>query len=144
MRFDYQDQVCEDQAFTGAATVSEDSWDSQDADRDLFIGRRMAFLCVPKVAQGAGSSMKIEAIAASDSALTSNVEVLGTIDGVTGAALGDEIEVPILPLLKTRRYVGIRVTLTTGTTTITLDAYLVPQDEIAKFKTFPKVVGSAV
>lgn len=139
MRFDYENQVCRAQAFTGAATVSAHSIDTLSASHDPTIGRRMCMVAMPTVAQGAGSSMTLEVIQADDAALTSNVEALATRSGIQSAALGDELEVPIPQGVKTKRYLGLRATLTGGTTTITLDAYYMPQDEQPKYKSFNKV-----
>lgn len=142
-RFDYENQVCEDQAFTGAATVSEDAIKKVSAAQNLTIGRRISAVCYPKVNQGAGSTMKIEVVQADNAALTSNLEVLATLDGLTSKVVGDEIEVPVpQDVAMDKQYLGIRVTLTSGTTTITLDAYIVPQDEIPKYQSFPKAVTS--
>lgn len=145
MKFDVLNQVCAAQAFTGSATLSDYSVKKGSAAQDASIGRRMAFLCIPTVAQGSGSTMTIEAVQADNAALSSNLEVLNSVsvaaaDGFVGA----QLEVPIPEGKMTKQYLGIRVTLTTGTTTITLDAYYMPQDEITRtFKSFPKVVGSA-
>jgi hypothetical protein len=145
MRFDIENQVSVAQAFTGVATVSTHSIDTQDADADPTIGRRLALLVLPTVAQGAGSTMTVEAIQADDAALTTNVEALGSVQvAAANMQLGDELEVPFPQGTKTRRYLGARVTLTGGTTTITADIYLMPQDEIAKYKSFPKVVDAEV
>ena len=139
MRFDIENQVCVAQAFTGAATVSANSYQKQSAAQDISIGRRMAFLCLPVVAQGAGSTMVIEAIQSASAALTSP-DVLGSVSVLAvDFALGKQIELPIPQGVVSKQYLGIRVTLTGGTTTVTMDAYLVPADEIAIYKSFPKV-----
>jgi len=145
MRFDVENQVCVAQAFTGNATVSDNSIQKGTAAQDISIGRRMAFLCLPVVAQGSGSTMTVEVIQADNAALTSNVQALSSVSVVAAKMqLGDQLEVPIPQGVMTKQFLGLRVTLTGGTTTITLDAYLVPQDEITKFKTFPKVVNVEV
>ena len=54
--------------------------------------------------------------------------------------VGSKHEIPVPQGVKTRRYLGIKDTISGGTTTVTANAWLVPQDEIAKFKSFPKVV----
>ena len=140
MRFDYEDQVCRAQAFTATA-VSGSAIDKATAAKDISIGRRMAFLVVPTVSAGAGSTHVLAAIQADDAALTTNVEVLGSIS-VAAAALtaGSVHEVPIPQGVMTRRYIGLRNTISGGTTTVTLNAWLVPQDENAEYKSFPKVV----
>lgn len=142
---DIENQLSVAQAFTGAATVSTHSYKKQSAAQDLSIGRRMALLVVPTVAAGAGSTSTLEVIQADDAALTTNVESLGSIS-VLAAALtkGSQHEIPIPQGVMTRQYLGFRCTITGGTTTMTADCYLVPQDEIAKYKSFPKVVTAAV
>ncbi len=144
-RYDHQNQLSEAQAFTGAATVSTHSYAKQTAAQDLSIGRRMALLVKPTVAAGAGSTHTLEAIQADDAALTTNVQVIGTATA-TAAQLfkGAEIEVPIAQGKMTKKYIGFRHTATGGTTTVTLDVYLVPQDENPMNTYFPKVVGAQV
>jgi hypothetical protein len=44
-----------------------------------------------------------------------------------------------------KQYLGFRHTASSGTTTATIDAFLMPQDEITeKFKGFPKAVDADV
>lgn len=140
MLLDYEDQVCRAQAFTATA-VSANSIDTNSASSDMFIGRRMAGLFIPTVAAGAGSTHVLAVIEADDSALTSNVTVLGSITVVAAAlTVGSVHEIPVPQGVKTRRYIGLRNTISSGTTTVTADAWIVPQDEINKYKSFPKVV----
>ncbi len=125
--------------------VSTNAFEKQSAAQDLSIGRRMALLVMPTVAAGVGSTHVLAAIQADDAALTSNVEVLGQIT-VAAADLipGAEFEIPIPQGTMTRKYIGFRNTISGFTETVTLDVYLVPQDEIAKYKSFPKVVDADV
>lgn len=145
IRFDIENQLSVEQAFTGGATVSTHSYAKQTAAQDLSIGRRMALLGQVVVAAGAGSTHTMQVIQADDAALTSNVEVLNTV--TLAAALlvkGYEFEVPIPQGVMTKKYIGFRNSSSGGATTVTLDVFLVPQDEIAKYKSFPKVVDAAV
>jgi len=145
MRFDIQNQLCVAQAFTGSADVSASSYKKQTAAQDLSIGRRMALLVMPTVASGAGSTHTLEAIQADDDALTSNVVSLASISVAAAAlVLGAEIEIPIPQGVMNKQYLGFRHTATGGTTTVTLDVYLVPQDEIAEYKSFPKINDAEV
>jgi hypothetical protein len=140
MRFDIQNQLSAAQAFTGSATVSTNSYKKQTAAQDLSIGRRMALLVMPTVAAGAGSTHTLEAIQATDAALTAGVDNLATVT-VLAANLtkGAVIEIPIPQGVMTKQYLGFRHTASGGTTTVTVDVYLVPQDEIAMYKSFPKI-----
>jgi hypothetical protein len=141
MRFDIENQLSVEQAFTGAATVSTHSYKKQTAAQDLSIGRRMALLVLPVVAAGAGSTHLLEVIQATDAALTAGVEVIGSASGILAAdlGLGDQVEVPIRQGSMTKQYIGFRHSCTGGVTTLTADVYLVPQDEIAQYKSFPKI-----
>lgn len=145
MRFDIENQLSVAQAFTGAATVSTHSYKKQTAAQDLSIGRRMALLVMPTVNAGAGSTHTLQAIQADDAALTSNVEVLNTVT-IAAADLvkGKAIEIPIPQGVMDKQYLGFRNSSSGGTTTVTLDVYLVPQDEIPFFKTFPKINDAEV
>lgn len=148
MRFDVQDQVCTAQSFTGAATVSSDSIKNGSDKRDFSIGRRMAMLVMSNgvAAADGASTHTLEAIQADDAALTTNVEVIGTVS-VSSAdlALGKEVEVPIRQGSVSREYIGFRHSAAGGAAnTATLDVYLVPQDEIALYKSFPKVNDAQV
>ena len=142
MYFDVQNQVCTNQAFTGAATVSTDSYAKQTAAQDLSIGCRMA-IAVYFAAAGAGTTHTLEAIQADDAALSSNVESLATVTiPTTAVKLGEAVEVPIPQGVMTRKFLGLRHTAVGGTTTATINAYLMPQSDIAKYKSFPKVVDA--
>lgn len=145
MRFDSQNQLCVAQAFTGAATVSSNSYQKQSAAQDLSIGRQMSLICIPTVAAGAGSTHTLEVVQADNTALTTNLEVLASIT-VAAAALtvGSVHEIPIPKGVMDQLHIGFRNTATGGTTTVTLDVYLVPSDEVAKYKSFPKVVDAEV
>jgi len=139
MRHDIENQLSVAQAFTATA-VSTHSYEKQTAAQDISIGRRMALAVYPTVAAGAGSTHVLEAIQADDAALTSNVQSLGSVTVLAAALVpGVEIEVPIPQGVMTKKYLGFRNTITGGVTTVTLDVYLMPQDEIPKFKTFPKI-----
>lgn len=145
IRHDIENQLSVAQAFTGASTVSTNSYQKQTAAQDLSIGRRMALLVIPTVAAGAGSTHTLEAIQADDAALTSNVQSLSTVTVLAAAMLkGTEIEVPIPQGVMTKQFLGFRESSSGGTTTVTLDVYLVPQDEIAKYKSFPKINDALV
>ncbi len=145
MQWDVENQLSVAQSFTGAATVSLNSYQKQSAAQDLSIGRRMALLVMPTIAAGAGSTHTLEAIQATDSALTASIDVLATVTVLAAALIpGAQIEIPIPQGVMTKQFLGFRNTSTGGTTTVTLDVYLVPQDEIAKYKSFPKVVDALV
>lgn len=145
MRFDVENQLCVAQAFTGASTVSSNSYKKQTAAQDLSIGRRVALMLLPTVAAGAGSTHTMEVIQADNAALTSNVEVLASKSiAAAELILGSVHELPIPQGVMDRQYLGFRNSSSGGTTTVTLDVYIVPQDEIAFYKSFPKAVDAEV
>lgn len=144
-RFDIENQLSVNQAFTGAAEVSQHSYKKQTAAQDLSIGRRMALLILPVVDAGAGSSLLIEAIQADDAALTSNVEPLASVTiPAADFVKGEEFEIIYPQGSMSKQYLGARVTITGGTTTATMDIYFVPADENTKFKSFPKTNDALV
>lgn len=140
---DKQNELCSAQAFTGAATVSANSYQKASAAQDISIGRRMAIL-VYFSAAGAGTTHTLDAIQSTVTALTSP-DVLASVS-VTTTALPDDkfVEVPIPAHKMTKQHLGLQHTATGGTTTATISAWLVPQDEISSYKSFPKVVDAEV
>lgn len=145
MRFDIQNQLSVAQAFTGGATVSTNSYQKASAAQDLSIGRRMSLLALVTTAAGAGSTHTFEVIQADNAALTTNVKSLNIVTVLAAALLlGAAIEIPIPLKSLTQQFIGFRETSTGGTTTVSLDVYLVPADEIPAFRSFPKVVDALV
>lgn len=140
-RFDSKDMVMSDQVVTATA-VSEDSKDLGAANIDLSVNRQMGYEIIPKNDPGGdvdATSLLFEAIQADDDALTSNVEVIGSTGAITTASgLLDKGKVVALPIRKgamTKRYQGVKVTVTGGTNpTQTFDAFFGPIDEISSFK----------
>lgn len=128
--------------------VSSDSYKKGAAAIDISIGRKMAFAVIPDGDAGGtavATSYLFEAIQADDAALTSNVEALGSVSVVGTEVLdGKVIEVPIAKATD-KQYLGVRVTPTGGTSpSVTLNAYLVPADEIPQNPYFSKVVDTDV
>lgn len=145
LKYDIENQLSVEQAFTGPAAVSTHSYKKQSAAQDLSIGRRMALIFLPTVDAGAGSTHVLEAIQATDAALTAGVEVIGSTTVLAAALVkGEEIEIPIRQGSMSKQYLGFRHTATGGTTTVTGDVYLVPQDENVQYKSFPKINESAI
>ena len=145
MRFDVENMLSNAQAFTGAATVSTNSYQKQSAAQDIAIGRRMCLLCIVTTAAGVGSTHTMEAIQATTAALTTGVAVLNTVT-IAAATLvaGYQFVIPIPPNVMTAQWLGFRNTSTGGTTTVSLTVYLVPEDEVPFNPLFPKVVDAEV
>ena len=145
MRWDKENQLSSAQDFTGGATVSTNSYKKQTAAQDISIGRRMAILIYITTAAGSGSTHVFDAIQADNAALSTNKEVIGSITKAAAVlTVGSFHIIPIPQGVMTRQYLGYQNTATGGTTTVSCDAYLVPEDEIPVWKDFPKVVNSAV
>lgn len=143
MRWDIENQLSVGQAFTGGATVSTHSYQKQAAVQDISIGRRLALILLPTVNAGAGSTHTNDVIEATDAALTTSISVLTSVDILAAVFIvGTEHELPIAQGVMSKQFIGYRNAASGGATTVTLDVYLVPQDEIPKFKSFPKVVNS--
>ena len=145
MRFDLENQLSVAQAFTGSATVSTNSYKKQTAAQDISIGRRMALLILPTVDAGAGSTHTMDCIEASTANLVTGKNVIATLDVLAAdCTTSDVIELPIPQGSMSLQYIGFQNTSTGGTTTVTLDVYLVPQDEISLYKSFPKTNDAEV
>jgi hypothetical protein len=144
MFFDKENQLSSAQAFTGAATVATNSYKMQVVGNDISIGRRMALWCRVTTAAGAGSTHTMEVVQTTDGA-TAGLLVVNAVT-ILAATLtaGYVFEIPIPSNSLSLQYIGFRNTATGGTTTVSLDVYLVPQDEIAKYKSFPKVIDAEV
>lgn len=144
MRFDIENQLSVAQAFTATA-VSTNSYKKQSAVQDISIGRLMCLVVYPTVAAGAGSTHVLAAIEATDDALTGSVAVLGSITVLAAdLTVGSKHIIPIPQGSMNLQYLGFRDTISGGTTTVTLDVYLMPLDEVEAWKEFPKVVDAAV
>lgn len=148
MRFDIANQLSAAQAFTGATTVSTNSYDLGTYGGnapDPSIGRMMAILVLVTVAAGAGSTHTFDAIQSTAAALNASVDTLVTV--VKLAAALPAAQAVVLPIPQgsiSKRYLGYQNGSAGGTTTITCDAYYMPLDEIPKYKSFIKVVDAAV
>ena len=141
IRFDVENQLSDKQNFTSVAAVSTHSYKKQTAEQDISIGRRMALLVLPTTDASTGDSVVIEAIQADNAALSSGVQALASVTVAAAEFVkGKEIEVPFPQGTMNKQFLGARVKVTgAGDKTASADIYLVPQDEIAKYKTFPKV-----
>lgn len=145
MRFDIENQLSSAQDYTGSATVSANSYAKQTAAQDISIGRRMALLVMPTTNAGAGSDHTLEVIQADNAALNSGVESLNTIEvAAADLVVGKHYEIPIPAGSLDKKYIGFRHSAVNGTTTVSLDVYLVPQDEIPYYKPFPKINNAVV
>ena len=145
MRFDAENELSNAQAFTTTA-VSTNSYEKQTAAQDLSIGRRMAIMAIVTTAAGAGSTWNFRAVQADNTALSTNKEVLASVQkAAADLGKGAIVEIPFPAGSMSRKHIGLEmVPESGGTETISLSAYLVPQDEIPHYKSFPKVVDAEV
>lgn len=111
-------QVSSDQVVTATA-VSEDKIDLGVA-RDIGEGHPLFALFTVKVAVAAAGAATVtfEIITASDAALTSDIEVIGTSGAIAKADLpaGKQLAIRINPQIAAlgQRYLGVRYTIATG------------------------------
>lgn len=139
MRFDIENELMREQSVTGAATVSAHSYQKQSAAQDISIGRRMSMLFYFHAA-GAGTTHTLDVVQADVTALTTGKEVIASRSIATDDIPADKfVEVPIPQGVMDKVQLGVQHTATGGTTTATLSCWLVPQDEIAQYKSFPKI-----
>jgi len=144
MRFDIENQLSAAQDFTGGATVSTNSYEKQTAAQDISIGCRMSLLCHVTTAAGTGSTHTMEVVQTTNGT-TGGLLVVAAVSKLAATLVaGYEFEIPIPEGSLSLKYIGFRNTSTGGTTTVSLDVYLVPSDEIANYKSFPKVVSADV
>jgi hypothetical protein len=155
MRFDYQNQLSSAQAFSsGTPTATTNCYQMQSVNQDISIGEMMSLFWSPTVAAGTGSTTTFYVITSSDNASSLNVTTIATSPGILAASLGIgygyELPIPKGSLGQGSAagnlglYLAGQVAITGGTATITLDCYLMPSEDIAKFKSFPKVVDALV
>ena len=119
-------QVASSQAVTTSA-VSEDSVDLGVA-RDIGAGKQLyaVFTCEVAATSGGAPNIEFEMIVASDAALTTAIQSVGTSGVYLKAAIviGKQVVVAINPILQSlgARYLGARfnasVALTAGTFTV--------------------------
>jgi len=144
MRWDIENQLSAAQAWTATA-VSTNSYQKQSAAQDISIGRQYSIIVIPTVAAGAGSTHTLAAVQADVTALTTNIEVLASIVVLAAAlTVGSVHEIPIPQGVMDRLHLGFRNTIANGTTTLTADVWLVPSDEVPRYKSFAKVVTAEV
>lgn len=123
--------VSDAQAFTGAATLSTGSIDlgSTTPTRQVGTGEPLGFAFTFDVAAGSGSTVLLEVVQADDAALSTNLEVIGTLSLLAATCVaGFQTFIGIPPGFPTRRYIGIRCTITSGTTTATITSWLTARD----------------
>ena len=144
MRFDIANQLSAAQAFAGTATQSTNAYQKQTAAQDISIGRRMSLLVMPTVAAGASSSWLLSAVQDDDGAGT-NLAILTSITVLAASLIpGAAFEIPIPSGSMSQKCISLQATGTGGTTTVTLDCYLIPSDEFPSYKSFVNVVPVSI
>lgn len=118
-------KVCAAQAFTAAA-VSTNSIDLGNITpkRQIGTGEPMGFGVSCDVAASA-TTVLIEVISATDTALTAGILVHGTVTKPAAEFSAGSLHfVPLNPGAPTQRFLGLRVTPAGGAATVTLSASL--------------------
>lgn len=118
--------VSDAQAFPGAATVSTNTIDLGPSVpvRELGTGEPVGFGIGVDVAAGAGSTVLVEVIQSASANLAAPDVIASFSDLAAVFTAGALFFLPLPPGRPQKRYLGIRVTVTGGTTTVTITAWL--------------------
>lgn len=114
------------QGFTGAATFSTNTIDlgGSTPSREVGTGEPMGVGVTVDVAAGAGSTVLLEVVQSANANLSSP-DVIATFSDVAANFVAGTLRFLSIPAgFPQKRYLGLRVTVTGGTTTITLTAWL--------------------
>jgi hypothetical protein len=96
-------------------------------------------------AAGAGSTWTMSAIQADNAALTTNVNtVISATYAAATLTAGYAFELMFPNKSINQLFLGFSCSGSGGTTTVSLDVYLVPSDEIPAYRSFVKVVNANV
>lgn len=126
--------VADAQAFTGAATLSVGSIDLGNVTpkREIGSGEPIGFAFSIDVAAGAGSTVLLEVVQATTADLGTSLDVIATLSlAAADVTAGKLFFLAIPPGFPTKRFIGIRETSSSGTTTVTLTSWLTAQSLFA-------------
>jgi hypothetical protein len=118
------------QAFTGAATASTNTIDlgNTTPKRAIGTGQAMGIGIATDVAAGASTSVKIDVIQSASADLSTPTVIATQTIAAALMPAGALFFIGIPMGYPTARYLGIQVTATGGTTTVTLTAWLTAAD----------------
>lgn len=121
------------QAFTGAATFSTNTIDLGPSTpaREIGTGEPTGVGVTVDVAAGAGSTVLLEVVQSANANLSTPDVIATFTDVAANFPAGAMKFLPIPPGYPQKRYLGLRCTVTTGTTTITITAWLTARDLFA-------------
>lgn len=142
MQMDFQNELFAKQAVTTAA-VKSDAYDLTSAGHDPSIGDQISGLIAVTTAAGGAvvaTSYKLDVIQAADSSFTTP-DVLASVTYAGSTFTKDKkYEIPVPQGVITKRYIGLQITPTGGTTpTLSVSGYIVPSREIPVNTNFTKV-----
>lgn len=146
MRNDVLDQLSASQVVTAAA-VSTNSKKKKTLAQDLGIGGspNLGLVFAAVVDAVGGGSFTIEIIEADNAALTTNVVSLATMT-LTAAKLkaGKGFFLALPPYTMAKEFYGARFTPVGGSSpSLTVDAYIGSEDDVAQYKSFPSTYNVA-
>jgi len=125
---DAQTQLCSAQAFSTDA-VSENTYDTGLAGRDIAEGEPLAVVITPTVAADAtagNETYQFDVIQDDDAALGSPSIIVSRVIAAALLTVGSRHVIPIPPGAITLRYLGLNFDGGGTTPTITVDAFIVP------------------
>lgn len=140
MYVDAQDLLSDAQAFTGTA-VSTNGRDTAAAGNDITEGEPLGIGITVDVAADATTgdeTYQFDAIQSAAAALTSPDVLASRIIAAASLSLGSRHVLPIPPGSKTKRYLGLQLTLGGTTPTITITAFIAPLSFLGGWKAHAK------
>ena len=129
---DAQTTLSDAQALTATA-VSTNAYDSGGALTDIFVGTPMAVLITVDVAAdftSTNETYEFQVVASAAAALTSPTVLATRTITAANLTAGRQHIIPVPPLAKILRYVGMNYVLAGTTPTVTVTAMLLPLDQI--------------
>lgn len=124
-------------ALTGSTSyLSTKSYDTKAATTDVTIGEPLEAVIQIDVAADNNGTYKFDVIDDSTAALTSAPVVLASRTiAYSLLTAGSRHTIPLPPGSKTQRYVGLKLTNTGGTVTVT--GWIAPINQVAQPKVYP-------
>ena len=144
MFVDAQDLLSDAQAFTETA-VSTNGRDSGAAGNDITEGEPLGIGITVDVAADyseANETYQFDAIQSAAAALSAPDVLASRIIAAASLTAGSRHVLPIPPGSKTKRYLGLQLTLGGTTPTITITAFIAPLSFLGGWKAYAK--GSTV
>jgi hypothetical protein len=139
MYLDKLNQLSEAQALAATA-YSTNTYDSGAALNDISIGEPLALFVKVDVAADfttTDETYEIQLVQSANANLSSHDVLVSKVVLAADLALGDQVVLPLPPGSKSKQYLGARFVLGGTSPSVTLSAYLQPQNMIQNYKPYP-------